>query len=598
MTKYSELRERLTVLSFCKQVLRPFRWLIMAMFIICAIWAANVSIRPYLIKIILNKVSSFTQEDKAWYLLLPILTYLSMSLLMEITCRLYDFLSLKIFPELKKSITNKLMIATIEHDYAFYQNNFTGSLVSKINNVVDAVPTMVEIFLSSFFVQALSIVIAAYTLWQVAPKFSFIVSGWSTIFIFVSIMAGKRASIISDQVSDVRSVITGKMADVITNITSMKLFTARNYENNLLNYSLTESVETEIKLKWLFFKTWAFQGAAFFILELLCLYLLIHDRRLGLVTPGDFALILTLNISITELLWRVFKDFTNFSKLFGQTTQGLRTIMEATGISDMHEADRLIVHRGSIVFKNVCFNYPGAEPLFSEESLIIDAGQKIGLVGYSGSGKTTFVNLILRLFELQSGCITIDGQNIASIVRDSLWESIAVIPQDPSLFHRSLLENIRYGRLQASDEEVVEAAKKAFAHEFIMTFKQQYNTLVGERGVKLSSGQRQRIAIARAILKDAPILILDEATSSLDSVTEVQIQESLRELMQRKTAIIVAHRLSTLLHMNRIIVFDQGRIVEDGKHYELIKKGGFYKALWDAQIGGFLPEDKKNTLNY
>lgn len=594
MTKYSEAREQLTVFSFCKCVLQPFRWLIVAMFFICAIWAANISIRPYLIKIILNKVSSFTQEEKAWYLLSPILAYLSMSLLMEITCRLYDIFSLKIFPGLKRTITNNLMTHMMKHDYAFYQDNFTGSLVSKINNVVDAIPTMVEVFISSFFVQALSIVIAAYTLWQVAPKFSFIMLGWSAIFIFVSILMGKKASIISDQASEVRSVITGKIVDIITNITSMNLFTARRYENNLLNHSLTEGVAAELELKWLFFKTWTFQGLAFFILEVLCLYLLIHDSRLGLVTPGDFALILTLNISITELLWRVFKDFTNFSKLFGQTTQGLRTITEPPEIFDVVGAKKLTVHKGSISFKEVCFNYIGAEALFSDESLIIDAGQKVGLVGYSGSGKSTFVNLILRLFELQSGCITIDGQNIACVARDSLWEAIAVIPQEPSLFHRSLLENIRYGCLSASDEEVVGAAKKAFAHEFIMTFKQQYNTLVGERGVKLSAGQRQRIAIARAILKNAPILILDEATSSLDSVTETQIQESLRELMQGKTTIIVAHRLSTLLHMDRIIVFEQGRIMEDGKHKELINKGGLYKALWDAQIGGFLPEDKKN----
>ena len=211
------------------------------------------------------------------------------------------------------------------------------------------------------------------------------------------------------------------------------------------------------------------------------------------------------------------------------------------------------------------------------------------MVGYSGSGKSTFVNLILRLFEVTDGQILIDGQNIRDVTQDSLRSQIALIPQDPSLFHRTLMDNIRYGKIEATDNEVIEASKQAHAHEFIVKLPEGYDSLVGERGVKLSGGQRQRIAIARAILKNAPILILDEATSQLDSVTEIEIQQSLWELMQNKTSIVIAHRLSTLLHMDRILVFNQGRIVEDGTHAELLVAGGLYKTLWDAQVGGFLP---------
>ena len=209
--------------------------------------------------------------------------------------------------------------------------------------------------------------------------------------------------------------------------------------------------------------------------------------------------------------------------------------------------------------------------------MTIEAGQKVGLVGYSGGGKSTFVNLILRLFDVTDGHILIDGQDIRNVTQDSLRSNIAMIPQDPSLFHRTLMENIRYGRIEATDEEVIEAAKKAHAHEFISKLPQGYESPVGERGVKLSGGQRQRIAIARAILKNAPILILDEATSQLDSVTESDIQESLWELMQGKTTIVIAHRLSTLLHMDRIIVFDQGKIVEDGTHTEFLRTMGYIK---------------------
>lgn len=226
--------------------------------------------------------------------------------------------------------------------------------------------------------------------------------------------------------------------------------------------------------------------------------------------------------------------------------------------------------------------------MFEDKSIVISAGQKVGLVGYSGAGKSTFINLILRLFEVQNGRILIDDQDIKNVTQESLHQAITMVPQDPSLFHRTIMENIRYGRLDASDDEVKKAAQSACAHEFILKLPLGYDTLVGERGVKLSGGQRQRISISRAILKNSPILILDEATNQLDSVNEKDIQESLWNLIQDKTTIIVAHRLSTLLNMDRILVFNQGKIVQDGTHNELLGRG-LYKTLWDAQISGFLP---------
>jgi ATP-binding cassette, subfamily B, bacterial len=245
------------------------------------------------------------------------------------------------------------------------------------------------------------------------------------------------------------------------------------------------------------------------------------------------------------------------------------------------------------VFENILFHYKDAEPLFHNKSVVIMPGQKVGLVGYSGSGKTTFVNLVLRLYDVTSGSILIDGQDIRDVTQKSLREAISIIPQDPTLFHRSLMENIRYGKTDASDEDVIKASKQANIHEFISKLPKGYESLVGERGVKLSGGQRQRVAIARVMLKNAPIVILDEATSQLDSITESTIRESLRILMQDKTAIVIAHRFSTLMYMDRILVFDQGKIIEDGSHKELLKKKGIYKSLWDVQIGGFLPAEDK-----
>jgi ATP-binding cassette subfamily B protein len=276
---------------------------------------------------------------------------------------------------------------------------------------------------------------------------------------------------------------------------------------------------------------------------------------------------------------------------WGTVNQALKLLELPVEIQDKPNAEQLSVTRGEITFEHVRFHYKGAEALFENKSITIFPGEKVGLVGYSGSGKTTFVNLILRLFEVDKGSIKIDGQDIRDVTQDSLRANISLIPQDPILFHRTLMENIRYGRLSASNEEVIEASRKANAHDFIALLPQGYETYVGERGVKLSGGQRQRIAIARAILKNAPILILDEATSQLDSITENVIQESILELMKDKTTLVVAHRLSTLLSMDRIIVFDKGNIVEDGTHNELLAQGGLYKTLWEAQIGGFLPDN-------
>jgi ATP-binding cassette, subfamily B, bacterial len=268
----------------------------------------------------------------------------------------------------------------------------------------------------------------------------------------------------------------------------------------------------------------------------------------------------------------------------------VRTIIRPHEIVDLPGAIPAHITRGALELQHVNFTYEGGARVFHDLSVRIPAGQRVGLVGYSGSGKSTFVSLILRLYEPQSGRVLIDGTDVRQMTQESLHSQIGLIPQDPSLFHRSLMENIRYGRQGASDPEVVTAARKAHAHEFIEQVPGGYAALVGERGIKLSGGQRQRVAIARVVLKDAPILILDEATSSLDSVTERAIQETLSDLMRNRTVLVVAHRLSTIAHLDRILVFNAGRIVEDGPHAQLLAAGGLYETLWTRQAGGFLPD--------
>jgi len=286
------------------------------------------------------------------------------------------------------------------------------------------------------------------------------------------------------------------------------------------------------------------------------------------------------------------RKFLDFFEYVGNVSDGVGMIVRPHEVRDSPTAHELNVTQGAIHLQHLHFAYVPGRPVFAGLTLKIRGGQKVGLVGYSGSGKSSLLNLLLRLFEPQQGQISIDGQSVANVTQESLRQHIAMIPQDPMLFHRSLRDNIRYGRLEASDAEVLLAAQKAHAHEFILEAEEGYDALVGERGVKLSGGQRQRIALARAILKDAPILLLDEATSSLDSITERHIQDSLEELMRNKTVLVVAHRLSTLARMDRIVVFHHGAVIEDGSPSELLALNGHYARMWAMQAGGFLPDDE------
>jgi ATP-binding cassette subfamily B protein len=301
---------------------------------------------------------------------------------------------------------------------------------------------------------------------------------------------------------------------------------------------------------------------------------------------------LTINISLIQILWNFSHYIHDLAEVIGRVNQGLSIVLMPIQIKDTEYAEVLKVTDGEIIFDAVKFGYKNSAPLFVHLSIKIDPYQKVGLVGYSGSGKTTFVNLLLRLYDVNEGKILIDAQDIKEITQTSLRKSIGVIPQDPTLFHRSIKDNIGYSRPEAAEEEIVIADKKAQAHQFIIQLPEGYNSLAGERGVKLSGGQRQRIAIARAFLKNPPILVLDEATSQLDSITEGLIQNSLLELFENKTTLIVAHRLSTLMYMDRILVFNQGKIVEDGSHEQLLSFKGLYRTMWNAQVGGFLPEHK------
>jgi ATP-binding cassette subfamily B protein len=318
-------------------------------------------------------------------------------------------------------------------------------------------------------------------------------------------------------------------------------------------------------------------------------WLVLNKWESGLITSGDFVMVVALMFNISGSLVFIGRAFNAMAKTVGELREGLDDLLVDYEIVDNIEAKSLKIKNGSIDWRSVDFGFEDNQ-VFSKFNLNIPAGQRVGLVGTSGAGKTTFVSLLLRQHELNGGQILIDGQDIALVTQDSLRQAIAVVPQEPALFHRTIRENITYSKPDASHDEVVAVAKQAYAHEFIEKLPQGYDTLVGERGVKLSGGQKQRIAIARAMLKNAPILILDEATSALDSESEIYIQKALHELMVGKTVIAIAHRLSTLREMDRIIVLESGVVVEDGDHLSLKDKEGVYAKLWNHQSGGFLVE--------
>lgn len=508
-----------------------------------------------------------------------------------------DYSQSKFIPSMRANIIRNYVAELYKYHYSYFQNNQSGTIAAQIDKLSDCIPHIIQTIAMEFFQITIMISVSVILLSKIHIGFGLGILTWLALYAAILYLSYEKMAKSFAYSAEVRYRMSGHVVDYITQILNVKIFACLEYEKRRLsdigNDYIVADVETWKKSNNYFMT----QGVICSIYFILCTFFMLHLSKLGRIMPGDFALVFMLNTAIADWIFQLTHILRNFINNWNSVAQALSLFANPSEILDKPNATALHCTHGQITFDNVKFHYKGTEPLFQNKSIEIKAGQKVGLVGYSGGGKSTFVNLILRLYDVTDGAILIDGQDIRDVTQDSLRENIAMIPQDPSLFHRSLMENIRYGRADSTDEEVIEAAKKAHAHEFISTLPQGYDSLVGERGVKLSGGQRQRIAIARAILKNAPILILDEATSQLDSVTESLIQESLWELMQNKTTIVIAHRLSTLLHMDRILVFDKGKIVEDGTHSELLAKAGLYKSLWDAQVGGFLGDEKTEDVH-
>jgi len=481
----------------------------------------------------------------------------------------------------------------IGHSRSFFANNFGGSLTQKINKYARAFEKLMDRLVNDglpLVIRSVGTVIAIYTL---VPKYAYILTAFCVIFLGTAMIYTRfklKYDVIS-ALSDTKT--TGTIADSISNHSSIQLFAGHDYEVNRVGEVIHEQRRATVFNWCLWEGLGAIQSIYSVFVVFIIFWMAIGDWKLGLITLPIIVLIQNYLGRLTDNLWSFAGIVRTFYDSFADAQEMALVLNTPYGVADKNSKILKNV-KGEVVFDNVTYIYDkNNTKVFDNFSLTIPQGQKIAIVGSSGAGKSTFVNLLMRLFNLTEGRILIDGVDISLISQKNLREQIAFVPQDPVLFHRSLMENIRYGKRDASDEEVKRASILAHCEDFIARLPLGYETFVGERGVKLSGGERQRVAIARAILKDSPILVLDEATSALDSESEMLIQDALQNLIKNKTTIVIAHRLSTVRAMDRIIVIENGKIIEDDKHDELINKGdGLYKRLWDLQAGGF----NKNTI--
>jgi ATP-binding cassette subfamily B multidrug efflux pump len=481
----------------------------------------------------------------------------------------------------------------VRQSWAFFQNDFAGRISNRVMQTAPSVRSTLTATITAvwyivvYAVSALTLTAAAQR-WLALP-----ILLWFTAYAALLYFLVPRMRERSKVSSIARSELTGRIVDSYTNILTVKLFARAREEDQYVR----DAVDRHVDLFTASQRLLTVFGITLDMLNALLIAgsgaLALLLWRMGKIEVGAIAMVLPLSLQLTNMSRQIALRITEIFEDVGVVQEGMLTIAQPLQLADPAHAKPLTVRTGRIEFKNVNFGYGRETGVLKNFNLTIEPGEKVGLVGRSGAGKSTVVNLLLRFFDLEGGAILIDGEDISHLTQESLRAQISVVTQDTSLLHRSIRANIRYGRPEATDEEIERAARLAHAHEFIPALedwhgRRGYDAHVGERGIKLSGGQRQRIAIARVILKDAPILVFDEATSALDSEVESAIQSSLGTLMEGKTAIAIAHRLSTIAQMDRLVVLDHGRIIEQGTHRELIAQNGHYAALWRRQAGGFI----------
>jgi ATP-binding cassette subfamily B protein len=546
-------------------------------------------IAPFVIAQLLEKLQAgnLTLEIAMPYLI----TYIIMQISAEVIgWRLVLYFIWTMETAGQRDLYQRIFTALTNQSLAFHANRFGGALVSQTTKLVGAFERFWDtiVFQLTTVVAGITaaIIIMSFVFWQYA-----VVLGIITIIFIAAVYLGSRFMVKRNrEEAQANTATNAYVADSVTNIALIKAHSKEAFELNALTNRASTWREKSLSTMRGFLTVSGTYATLMATLNITALIAAIWASEQHLISIGVVYLSVSYTLTVSRQLWEMNNIMRNYNRIMGDAHDMTEILLLDPSVIDQ-SGKKLKAPRGRVTFNKITFTHDGgAKPLFNAFTLDIKSGERIGLVGHSGSGKTTLTRLLLRFSDLEKGEVTIDGQDISQITQDSLRDHIAYVPQEPMLFHRTLHENIAYGKPDATDAEIEKAIAQANAAEFIETLPQGLETLVGERGVKLSGGQRQRIAIARAILKDAPILVLDEATSALDSESEKLIQDALGKLMKNRTSIVIAHRLSTIAKLDRIVVLDNGKITEDGTHNELLKKKGTYASLWSHQSGGFIEE--------
>ncbi len=578
--------------SFIWRYIKPYKWGFIVVFISSFVWALETTVWPYLFQIVVDTLTSYDSTRSIAWINLKIPIYFGLALWIGIDAgyRIQGFLLAFLLPKVEANIRISMFDHVQHHSPKYFNDRFAGGLANKISDMTTHVTSILQLLLTTIFPGVAALLLSIIFFANINFFFSFALVVWLALYLLTCFLFIKKCTHYENIYSESRSILLGKIVDSLTNNFAVNLFHRFHYEKSFLgpfqkdekNKNKTAKRYVEVMRLTLSMLTLVIGGIG---INGFMFYYWIH----GLITTGEVVQIFNTTLNLVLLLTIINNSLPLLFQSVGIGKQALSVMNDPKDVVDLPDARPLAVISGEIIFDKVFFQYE-KNRIFQNKDVRIRGGEKVGLVGYSGAGKSTFIGLILRMYALDKGRILIDNQDLSKITLESLRRQVALIPQDPILFHRTLKENILYGNPNATDDEIFKAAELAHCDKFIKKFPDGYNTHVGERGSKLSGGERQRIAIARAILANAPILILDEATSALDSVTERYIQDSLKKLMKNRTSIVCAHRLATLTQMDRILVFEKGKIVEEGSHSALLGMNGHYAKLWEMQVGGLLPE--------